>query len=116
MATDAAEFVILLGEEESPADLQPNDESGRVTFSLNAEATIETVNDLYIKLQEIGDIEKLVKVDAGNVKQIDTAALQVLLGFCRYRESRNLKTEFANESMAFTDVVDLLGFRSALNV
>ncbi len=85
-------------------------------FALGEVIDISMVNSLYDALKLLLNEANQVIIDAGAVKRLDTAAMQLIL--CWYRESkdRNIQVTWKNTEGVFADCAKLLGLSSELDL
>ncbi len=86
------------------------------TVSLGEDLGIETSADLKQKLASyLGEAGELV-LDAGQVRRIHTASVQLLCAFVDARRKAGLSTGFDGCNETFKDAVRLLGVTEALGL
>lgn len=91
-------------------------EDQRLIVRLAESCTIAEAEELKTALLGRLREEREVSIDAGSVRQIDTAALQLLVAFVRDRHGTGGSVCWAARSGAFDKAVALLGLREALGL
>ncbi|MCC5097296.1 STAS domain-containing protein [Xanthomonas campestris] len=86
------------------------------TVILGEDLGIETSADLKQKLAAVLTQDGELVLDAGEVRRIHTASVQLLCAFVQARRSAGLQTEFDGCNDTFRDAVRLLGVTDALGL
>ncbi len=86
------------------------------TVALAQDLGIETTSDLKQQLAPLVAHSGEVRVDAGLVARVHTAAIQVLCAFVQARRQAGYSTAFDNSSDTFHDAARLLGVLQALGL
>ncbi len=87
---------------------------GTNALALHAECTLADAETLKMRLTSLIRSVKLVTVDVGAVRRIDTASMQLLAAFARDRRLSELPVKVSGESAVFDEAVRLLGLRELL--
>ncbi len=88
----------------------------RLILHLAESCTIAGAEELKTELLGRLREEREVSIDAGSVRQIDTAALQLLVAFVRDRHGAGRPVCWQAQSEAFAEAAALLGLREALGL
>ncbi|MFC7521821.1 lipid asymmetry maintenance protein MlaB [Xanthomonas populi] len=86
------------------------------TVILGEDLGIETSTDLKQKLAAVLAEDGELVLDAGEVRRIHTASVQLLCAFVQARRQAGLSTEFDGCNDTFRDAVRLLGVTDALGL
>ncbi|MBB5863025.1 STAS domain-containing protein [Xanthomonas sp. 3058] len=86
------------------------------TVTLGDDLGIETSADLKQKLAAVLTQDGELVLDAGNVRRIHTASVQLLCAFVQARREAGLHTEFDGCNDTFRDAARLLGVTDALGL
>ncbi|MCE4298171.1 STAS domain-containing protein [Xanthomonas hortorum pv. vitians] len=86
------------------------------TVKLGEDLGIETSTDLKQKLAAVLAEDGDLVLDAGEVRRIHTASVQLLCAFVQARRQAGLNTEFDGCNDTFRDAVRLLGVTDALGL
>ena len=86
--------------------------AGKTHVALGAKLGIADVRLLHEKLSAILIDKTPVMVDGGEVARLDTAALQLLAGFCRTARERGLVLTWEKISPDLRQATQLLGLES----
>lgn len=91
-------------------------EKNALNFALGEVIDISMVNSLYDALKILLNESNHIIIDAGAVKRLDTAAMQLIL--CWYKESQNRKISvtWKNINGVFTNSAKLLGMTTELQL
>lgn len=84
--------------------------------SLGEDLGIETAADLKQKLSPLVAQSEPLVLDAGEVRRVHTAGIQVLCALAQDRRQAGLDTGFSALSDAFLDAVRLLGVATQLGI
>ena len=84
--------------------------------SLGEDLGIETAADLMHTLSPLVAQPEPLVLDAGEVRRVHTAGIQVLCAFAQDRRQAGLDTGFSALSDAFLDAVRLLGVATQLGI
>ncbi len=86
------------------------------TLSLEGKSTIIRAEELHAKMEELlmGGVD--VSVDLSAVEQIDTSALQLLLGFQRAFKEQDRKLQWVKPSETVLSAVKLTGLGPVLGM
>ncbi len=76
--------------------------------------TIRNVNDLYVELKTKLDAGRPIKLNLKQVKQADTAGLQLLLALQLECQRRNKTIELIKPSAELEEIAALLGLHQVL--
>ena len=87
-----------------------------LTFKLGEVIDISMVNSLYDALKLLLNEANSVIIDAGEVKRLDTAAMQLLLSWYNESQNRNIKVTWKNAQGIFTNSAELLGLSKLLQL
>lgn len=79
------------------------------TFVLGAECTLADARKLYARLKKLVSSRTPVRIDAGKVRRIDTASVQILTAFVRDRRAAGRPVEWLAVASPLIDAVRLLG-------
>ena len=105
----ANEFVILL-------DGSDDASSSADAIKLEASHTIANVADLHAQLTAALESGDPVSVDAGDVAQVDAAALQLLCSFARDAAARKIDVCWQSQSQVIADAARSLGLKNELSL
>ncbi|WP_184408615.1 STAS domain-containing protein [Xanthomonas sp. 3075] len=86
------------------------------TVTLGDDLGIETSADLKQKLAAVLTQDGELVLDAGSVRRIHTASVQLLCAFVQARREAGLHTEFDGCNDTFRDAARLLGVTDALGL
>ena len=104
-------------EETSEEDNQSLNQAGSAyTVNLNSALTIRDVSELMNELKQIDDGHNEVIFESEQLEKVDTAALQLLLGFYLFTTDASKKVIWNKPSEALCHAVELLGFKEVLNL
>ena len=84
--------------------------------ALGEDLGIETAADLKQKLSPLVALTEPLALDAGEVRRVHTAGIQVLCALAQDRRQAGLDTGFSATSDAFLDAVRLLGVATQLGI
>lgn len=79
------------------------------------ELTIGSINDVYVALKEMFDTSDSVRLNLSQVKQADTAGLQLLLALYVECERTDKKIEWIEPSDELVQIAQLLGLQKVLD-
>lgn len=100
-------------EKESVRITQAN---GEIHLSFSTLLSIAQARVLQARLGEVLATPSRLVLDAGQVAQVDTAAMQVLAGFCRHRREQGAPLRWQAISPALQEAARLLGLDSLFGV
>jgi anti-anti-sigma regulatory factor len=86
------------------------------TVNLNSSLTIRDVSELIAELNQIDDDHNKVIFESEQLEKVDTAALQLLLGFYLFATNAGKKVIWNKPSEAFCHAAELLGLKEILNL
>lgn len=86
------------------------------TFVLGAECTLADARKLYTRLKKLVTSRAPVRIDAGKVRRIDTANVQILTAFVRDRRAAGRPVEWLAAAAPVTDAARLLGLEAMLEL
>jgi len=90
---------------------------GEAELDLGATLTIReitTTRDAW--LASLPDDVKRLSLGAGNLHEVDTAGMQLLLALVRRLATRGIEIRWQDRSNAFDEIVDRLGMRESLGI
>lgn len=117
--SDEEKESVLNNNQESSSDVNTEDQSQAgttYTVKLNSALTIRDVSGLMEELDQIDDAHNEVVFESEQLEKIDTAALQLLLGFYLFATDAGKKVIWNKPSEALCHAVELLGLKDILNL
>jgi anti-anti-sigma regulatory factor len=117
--SDEEKDSVLNNKQRTQSELDADDEiqSGTTyTVNLNSALTIRDVSELMDELNQINNNHSEVIFESEQLEKVDTAALQLLLGFCLFATDAGKKVIWNKPSEAFCHAVELLGLNEILNL
>jgi phospholipid transport system transporter-binding protein len=89
---------------------------GSGVIVLPAECTLQNLDALKERLVRKAQRRSAVTLDAGEVRRVDAAALQLLVAFVRDRRARGLATEWRAIADTLTDAARRLALHGSLDL
>lgn len=100
---------------EVEAGQESNSESA-YTISLPSALTIRDVSELMEELNEIDDKHQELVFDAENIERVDTAAMQLILGFYLFAKDSGRKVIWNKPSETLHHAAEILGLKELINI
>jgi len=102
---------------QSDVNSEDQDRAGTTyTVNLNSALTISDVSGLMAELNQIEDKHNKVIFESEHLDKVDTAALQLLLGFYLFATDAGKKVIWNKPSEALCHAVELIGLKDILNL
>ena len=108
----------VLNEDKGSNDEKATGNSPESSFTINLPTaiTIRNVSELMDELNDIDDKHQELIFEAENIERIDTAALQLILGFYLFSTNAGKKVIWNNPSPTLQNAVEILGLKEIINV
>ena len=87
-------------------------QDGEIHLLFNTLLSVAQVRALHVQLGQVLTPSLALALDAGQVAQVDTAAMQVLAGFCRHLQEQGVPMRWQAISPAVQQAGHLLGLDS----
>lgn len=87
-----------------------------ITVTLGGKATIVRVSELYKELLDAREKGNQIVINAQQVEQVDTAALQMLYSFHRLLKEEHGQMEWQDPSQNLINAATILGLSEQLNL
>ncbi len=84
-------------------------QGGETHLQFNTRLSVTQARAMYTQLGQVLALPQNLVLDAGQVEQVDTAAMQVLAGFCRHLQERGASLRWHAVSPAVQEAGHLLG-------
>jgi ABC-type transporter Mla MlaB component len=96
--------------------LTVNAASGATEVVLGDQLLVRDIANAKTRLREALDHGLPIRLHAGRLERVDTAALQLLLAFLREAETRGCAVEWGGDNAILASAIECLGLRDALRV
>ncbi len=117
--SDEEKESVLNNNQTSQSDVDGGDQNqvaNTYTVNLNSALTIRDVSELMDELNQIDDKHNEVIFESEQLEKVDTAALQLLLGFYLFATDAGKKVIWNKPSEALCHAVEILGLKEILNL
>lgn len=110
----------VLNDSQKPETVINDDEKNQAesiyTVSLNSTLTIRDVAELMDELNQIDDTHNEIIFESELLERVDTAALQLLLGFYLFATDAGKKVIWNKPSEALCHAIEILGLKKFFNI
>ena len=102
--------------EENASSSESNQSETPYTIKLNSTLTIRDASELMEELNQIDDMHNKILIESEELERVDTAALQLLLGFYLFAKDAGKKVIWNKPSEALCHAVDILGLKEVVDI